>query len=497
MCSPKWCQGVLCLALLSATCSILSAEAPFQVRAGEPQLFIDDLLVQSRQNVERRLHAAQRTESPVVRADRPWEGVRVNIFGTVLRDSGGLYRMWYNGAPYRDMAPEMKTLRDSVLYATSKDGLHWEKPTLGIYEWQGSRANNIVYNVHSPSVILDQRETDPAKRYKMLGTSVAAHRGLPESAQGYWAAYSADGLHWKEYPINPVLLHTDTITLMQHPRTGEYMAFHKRPGVVRGTDRRLIWLSVSKDFQHWSEPKLILPPDAEDDRFAKNPGQRMEFYNMSAIPYGSHFLGFITAFHMSRRVHASGPDQSPDDGPVDLQLTYSDDGYNWRRYEDRSPVLAVGPKGSFDGGMILGVANALVPDGDRVHLYYTGYNVTHGAPMKGKTADIGRASWRVDGFVSLDAGPTEGTVTTQPLRLNGKGLAINAEAGDGQVLVEVLDAEQRPLPGYTRAGCVPLHSNATSQPVRWATLDTLPAGKVVRLRFHLKNARIYSFRVSK
>ena len=129
-----------------------------------------------------------------------------------------------------------------------------QQPVAGAHAFDGSRDNNIVFDLHSPSVLLDGAERDPAKRYKMLG----------EFRGNYYAAHSADGLRWTSYPRNPVLQHSDTITLTRDPATGDYLAYHKRMATVRGLGRRVVWLSRSRDFQAWTE----------DDAWAIRPGER-------------------------------------------------------------------------------------------------------------------------------------------------------------------------------------------------------------------------------
>src|SRR4026208_34420 len=76
-------------------------------------------------------------------------------------------------------------------YATSKDGFHFDKPNLGIYEYAGSRDNNISFiGPEATSVLKDFSDPDPNKRYKM-GYDVVDHRGT-----GLSIATSPDGLHW-------------------------------------------------------------------------------------------------------------------------------------------------------------------------------------------------------------------------------------------------------------------------------------------------------------
>ena len=100
----------------------------------------------------------------------------------------------------------------------------------------------------------------------------------------------------------------------------------------------------------------------------------------------------------------------------------------------------------------------------------------------------GLATLRRDGFVSMDG---TGTLTTPPVTFQGSHLFVNAEAGE--LAVEVLDES-----GFSAADCVPLPSSGTRRRVRWKERPSLEAltGKPVRFRFHLTNAKLYSFWVS-
>src|SRR5690606_13694925 len=141
--------------------------------------------------------------------------------------------------------------------------LNWEKPSLGLHAVEGSTQNNIFDNrgASSASVLIDARETDSAKRYKLM-----IYR-----SGGYRVAYSADGVHWTDYPRNPVLDGGDTVMLAQDPASGEYLAYHKRPATIRGFPRRVVWLSRSRDFQTWSEPELVFAPGEADDEWLRRP----------------------------------------------------------------------------------------------------------------------------------------------------------------------------------------------------------------------------------
>ncbi len=461
--------------------SVLSAAAAEPVFVGvDPQILVDDQLIADCSGVVRRTHACRKLPKPVLVPAKPWErsGIdeRVYVYGTVLRDrASGVFRMWYNRF-------------QNVLFATSADGLRWERPDLGLHEFQGSAQNNILdICMHSPSVVRDETAADPAERYRMLGYRASRRRG-------YCAAHSPDGLHWTAYPNNPVLSSGDTCTLAQDPKTGEFLAFHKRTHTHRGHPRRLVYLATSRDMQHWSKPTLVLAPDEIDDAQTQAEGGLWsQFYNMAAFPYAGQWLGLVTHFRYSGRPAKQGPAQSSDDGPIDVQLVHSRDGRSWHRCEDRSPVINNGPH-AYDAGCILGVANGPVIVDDELWFYYTAITTPHGGHLPEKKITVALARWRLDGFVSLGAGGQGGVIETVPLKISNRRLSVNADASGGSIRVEVLNAHGEPIAGYSRDECLPLNGDGVGQPARWTAHDRLPASRPIRLRFHLRNADLYSYR---
>lgn len=483
------------LTLLAAMPVLAYAAAPQRIHAGEPaevgtetQLVVDDTLIAKRTGVVRKVHPCRKLPRPVIEPEKAWErkGVdeRIYVYGTVLRDErAGLWRMWYNRGAL-------------VMLATSADDLRWDRPSLGLHERSGSRENNIVFpHLHSPSVIRDDRESDPAKRYKMLGSG----SGKAAAMHGYCVAFSADGIGWQMYPKNPVLPGGDTCTLSQDPRTGEYLAFFKRTHAYRGHSRRLVYLATSRDMQQWSAPTLVMAPDEIDDKQTQAEGGRYsQFYNMSVFPYAGQFLGLVTHFRYSGSPAEEGPGQSPDDGPIDVQLVHSRDGRKWLRCEDRRPIIPNGPH-DYDKGCILGVTNGPVVVGDELWLYYTAITTTHGGYLPKKRITIARAAWRRDGFVSLYAGAAGGELVTKPLVFEGRRLTVNACAPNGGVRVEIQDAEGKPLEGHQLADCREIRGDKVEHAVTWnrgSHVSSL-AHKPVRLRFVLKEADLFAFRFIK
>lgn len=483
-------------------------EAPVLPK-GETQLFVDSVKIREKRGVTRVIHPAKKLENPVIKAEMPWEwkernGVpdkRVNVYGTVMKDENtGGFRMWYSDAGH-------------VLHATSQDGIQWERPVLNI----SGENNQTSLKLHSSSIIYDPFEADPQKKYKAVGCE---GRGVDnEELQRlkdkfelvdwyrdkdhrlYYSAYSADGLRWTVNP-EPILLGCDTITLSQDPVTGEYLAFHKRQGDPRVIGIRQVFLSVSKDMEHWSEPQPVIVADEIDNKAAKKlkGGIYSEFYNLSAFPYGGQWLGFATHF---RRVdppsalfgndEVNGVKRS-NTGIIDVQLVHSRDGRHWHRCSDRSPVIPLGPH-AYDAGSIFGLCNSPVIVGDEMRTYYTAVTTPHGGLAPERQQSVAMASWPLDRLASLQAKEKEGTIETHEFVPEGSHLFVNADIGKGRLMLEVLDASGKTLKGYEKESCVIQSQDSVKLAIEWKNAATLPAGVPIRLRFHLENGDLYGYRI--
>jgi len=479
------------------------------LKKGETQLFVDSVMIREKSGIARVVHPANKLEQLVLRAEMPWEwqeregmiDKRVNIYGTVLRDEAtGAFQMWYADAGH-------------VLYATSTDGVHWERPILHIK----GETNQTDLIVHSPSIIRDPFETDPQKRYKAVGSKSmgvddAKLQRLKDkfelvdwyrdkTQRLYYAAHSADGLRWTIDP-EPILLGCDTITLSQDPVTGEYLAFHKRQGDPRVVGIRQVFLSVSKDLKHWSEPHPVVVADELDNQAAQKlkGGTYSEFYNLSAFPYGGQWLGFATHFRRVEPPSALFGNDEVDGvkrsatGIIDVQLVQSRDGRHWHRCSDRSPVIPLGPH-PYDAGSIFGLCNAPVIVGDEMWIYYTASTTPHGGLVPEKEQSIARAAWRIDGLASLRAKETRGTIETHEFIPEGSNLHVNADVRNGRLLVEVLNAAGTAIENYEPESSVIENQDSVKLTVQWKHAATLPTGMPIRLRFHLENGDLFSYRI--
>jgi hypothetical protein len=484
-----WWIGVTSAAAGADTPANTAATTPIELRE-LPLLLVDDGPIASSEGLVRTVHPAKTRSAPVIEPTEAWEGQRVYNYGSVEWDPAQrIFRMWYmsrsEGTPI--VAPTLRGGgRDLVLVANSQDGVTWRKDPVNIHSYNGSTANNIVSDLHTPSVLHDRFERDPAKAYKLLGHS----RG------GYYAQYSPDGVHWTAYSNEPAFPGDDTMRLTQNPSTGEYMAYFKKGDPAH--PGRIVWLTRSRDFVTWTPPQLVFHTDAEDNSWATQPDQRTDVYNMAVFPHAGGFIGLPTIFRIIAQAPKSakmGSGQSPHSGPIDVQLVTSTDGATWRRSWPRLAVIPRGAPGTFDGGAILGVSSNKIDFGAETWVYYTAINTGHGGTMPPKRLTIGRAEWRLNGFVSLDADPVGGRFETVPVRLTRPNLVLNANAQRGVVRVGLVEIDGRPIRGFDVSECEPLRTDATHWAVSWKSGGTPPVDRPVRVIVQLQSAQVFSLGV--
>ena len=497
----------LSLGLLCATPNrIPAAEKPkAAINIGsKAQLFVDQMLVKSSEEITFILHSGQKhPANPLLKADQPWEGWRISIYGNVIFDEAqGKFRLWYTTDVTKDF-PNF-----SVCYAESQDGIRWNKPLIGTIDAaRGGRQHNAVLNdALLPSVIKDDHDPDPQRRYKMVAY---VHKDKPEG--GPHTFTSPDGLQWTRLSHEPICRSNDVITVYYDEERRLYVAFPKHSTDVRGQVRRCFALSTSKDFVTWTTPRYVFKPDLIDDagslaRIEQVRAQldvpddpklmRTEFYGIGAYPTESCTLAFPWVF----TINNSGR-YGNHEGPSEIQLASTRDLQTWER-PFRTPIIPHGLPGEWDCGFLATQSRALRVK-DEIWLYYAGANYTHGSPCLYKdidrgtkfTGSIGLATWKLDRFVSADAPAQGGTITTVPFIFSGKRLELNAVAtqpGAG-ITVEFIDAEGHS--NLTWGTSERMTGDALRHTVVWKNQPDLKslAGKPVSLRFKLNDAALFSF----
>ena len=222
------------------------------------QLFLDDNAIDELQNVHRILHRPQKCGS-VIKPDQSRSQVALQSRSVPQWNTEkDLWEWWYWASyPTEPYGQYHRTSISLTHYATSSDGEHWEAPSLGLYEWQGSKDNNIAYDPEEGHrtlyhIIRDERDPDPTRRYK--GMFGARDRELK---------VSPDGFDWTPVDSPPVPS-SDESHFTFDEQSDLYLALVKHK-----TDwGRSVWLATSPDFTIWTEPKLIFHSDEIDKKNA-------------------------------------------------------------------------------------------------------------------------------------------------------------------------------------------------------------------------------------
>jgi poly(3-hydroxybutyrate) depolymerase len=484
--------------IIAAATALPAAEVT--IEPGVKQLFLDDAAIERLSNIQSTVHQVQKC-GPILKPDNPWENAYLQTRG------GPLWNPQANRWELRYFASTTcKTVEESfTCLAVSTDGLNWTKPNLGIHAYQGSKANNIVCVGTAEKllyhVLYDPRDPDPQRRWKAL---IGERNPRP--------AASPDGVNWTFLSDHHIPAGEESFLFFDH-RSGEYV-FTLR--TKDANDYRAVNLATSRDFVHWSDQTLIMAADETDQQLAvpwiqkqladktmrqpwmNNPAQyHAEVYNMGVFPYHGLYIGVPTMF----RVTCHNEQVPSSDGFSVPGLAVSRDLRHWRRVgADRPDFIPLSPvePGVYDTAQIESPGQPIVK-GEELWFYYSALKYRCNSDRKHSGEDTGaicRAKLRLDGFVSLDAGEDEGTILTQPLKWQGKTLWVNADAAGGNLRVEVLDADGRPLESkYSLKDAIPVDKDSVRLPVSWKSVADLGQfdGKAIRLRFHLRRAKLYAF----
>lgn len=480
-----------------------------KLTSGAAQVFVDLDLLDSAQNIHQLFHTAEKhPANPVLLGEKKWERKQGGPCGAFsYEDREKVFKAWYQGVIGTEFG-QPGYGQHTLNYAVSKDGIVWERPNVGLYEvtWDGgsTKENNVVVpqthhegQDHWESVLKDPNDSDPQRRYKAIGWSSHSTNsdgvwcgGLNEC--GIYSMTSPDGLRWT-HCNNAIFAYRprpgsedkgpvgDAQTLMIDALQNRYVAF------LRGVHGERLF-STSTDFVNWS-PMDVSMPAVQDIR--------APYYNHLGFRYGDQYLGLTSHY----KVETDGVHH------LRVRLLTSADGLRYRMAGpeafDRPALIDVGDYGEWDRFMCMITGAPPVRVGDKLYIYYRGYSETHDR-RPGKPNDSyyaggnGLATIRLDGFASLASGFDGGTATTKPIVFDGKSLTVNAKANFyGSVVVEILDEQGQPVENYTAKDCIPMSLDSVSGAIAWKERSNLAelAGRPVKLRFQLKNARLYAYRI--
>jgi hypothetical protein len=471
--------------------------------------------------------------NPLIEGEMPWDRGGVGIHGSVFKDP--ISRRWraYLVCTPAEELPEKQPENHGKPWASenaahrrvclfeSTDGVHWTRPKLTNVPFGKHKTTNILFDVKDGVSAYSSILVDPARRdwpYEMfvLRESWGAVKGKAPQGNGYYRYRSRDGKKWER--VGGVIndpMKGDLCFFYRHPKEG-YVAYYRLGSPGKKTDhvpvyedfpRRSCFRAVSRDGTKWvKDPAMLLTADERDHRDT----QYQECVPLK-VPGG--YVALVTMYH-------------PLTQTLNLRLAASPDGRRWW-FPDRRPCMDNAPLGDYGGGMIWQSQYPII-EGNKLYVYYGGTEgphrqiadtrapskrigyqekvIDHGAHFLPFNAALCRAAWRVDrlyALISAAGGPTLGRAVTRPRALAGQKLHVNlvtrpakkaSRTGldEGYLQVELLDAQGKPLPGFTRADCPLLRGDHTALAVKWKGGATAPAA-ARKAKFYLKRAFLYGF----
>ena len=470
--------------------SVLLATASLQAGAAAPlvigearQLFVDRHLVDAMDGCELVL-GTPLDQGPVFQFDAPWEGP-FSGYSTVIED-GGRYLLYYRGL---GEAGGDGSALERTCVAVSEDGRSWRRPSLGLHEVGGSRENNVVLAdappfSHNFSPFLDTRPGVPAgQRFKALS-------GVEASGLVGWV--SPDGLRWERVRDEPLMvdgMFDSQNVAFWSAAEGCYVCYMRTWTGEGYSGYRSVSRATSPDFLRWT-PAAPMSFGGEGAE---------HIYTNQTHPYfraPDVYVGVAARFMPGRTVldeesaAALGVDPAYFRDCSDAVLLTSRGGLRYDR-TFREAFLRPG----------IGLQNWVSRSN------YPALNVVRTGPAEMSlyvnqnyaqpSAALHRYSLRLDGFASVRAGFDGGQVTTRPVRFTGDALEVNfATSAAGGVRVELLGADGAPLEALGLESAEELIGNEVERVVPWNDAADLAAlqGRAVRLRFHLRDADLYSWR---
>ncbi|MEM7231547.1 MAG: serine hydrolase domain-containing protein [Planctomycetota bacterium] len=451
-------------------------------------LLLDSRVIASKSNAELTPGTVTKNENnPLFVEDQPWEPRYDNMYPNVVFDAEEqLYKCWYcpfiidertTKTPQSKRNPESRDYmsarpaarEEAILYATSKDGIRWEKPSLGLVEFRGSQANNIVCRGAGGSgVIKDLRESKPERRYKAFYCTDS----------GYKMRYSRDGLRWSAEVALPGVGQSDThANMIWAPELNKYVGILRHYDRVPITGHRKVARTESIDAVTWTKSKTVLEGTP-----------LKQLHDMTIFRAGGVYLGLLGCMNYPSSKSRDGVRQH-------IELAWSPDSYTWHRIAQGTPLIdhtraevTEYGKTPYDWGAMFPAAPVFSESEIRIY-----YGASDWYFFDWRKGGLALATLRPDGWAGYEPADKNLTATIKTVAIpkSGDGLRITADVSEGgSIQVTELDRNGKRL-----RVSKPVHSTVTDHMVSWLTENlgpkTTPATR--QFRFDLKNSKLYAF----
>jgi hypothetical protein len=476
------------------------------------QLFVDEYLIQRLDGGARlQLHHPQPAEI-VIEHGAPWEGSYCNNH-SIFKDDD-IYRMYYAGVHYSVQPGKVIDNEHPfyLCYAESNDGIHWRKPNLGLYEFRGSKENNIILTddkigvvrpgASSAAMFIDNNpEATPDAKYKAIIGDYTEIGGVPRGALAF---KSADAIHWEPMYNEPVVsggsFDSQNVGFWDAARK-EYRAYWRYMAGEKHI--RSIRTAASKDFIHWSDYKDLIYENSPEEHLYNNVIK--SYYRAPEIIMGFPIRYIEKSWSESmhalpepehRKMRSSSVERFGTALTEGLFMT-SRDGVLFNRWNEAFLRPGIERPGTwnygqqFIGWTMVETKSALEGAPNELSFYAVENCWTDSSTL------LRRYTLRLDGFVSVSTPMSGGELITKPIKFEGSKLFLNfSTSAAGEIRVELQDRDGNPIPGYTLEDSEPIFGDTVKRIVYWknGTDVTKLTGKIIRLRFVMKDADLYSFK---
>ncbi len=426
------------------------------------QLFLDDYAVEKKIGVKQTLQPPKKC-GPVLKPNRSIGETSIQSRSAPQwNPEKGVWEWWYFG--------------NHIYYATSTDLEHWDTPSLGLYEWNGSKDNNIANDPEGDQdrrlyhIIRDEIDPDPQRRYKGL--------------------FSASDRYLGTSPDPELVFHTDKI---------DWENRKKRVREIIENPAYITPATVDNlDYLHTREIDGVTPAES---------------YHMAVMPYEGFYIGFPLIFN----VFGANPPPHMNHSRINqIEMTVSRDLRHWERVADREVFIGIEPWDGvrYNTSQVGMAGRPIVGENGEIFIYHMASRIPSGKELyatHNRNKELFRlrvdpevyndqsalclAKLPMDRFACLEA-EEAGTIVTKPFVMKGEDLYINAEANWGEIYAEILDAEtMKPFPGFWVPAHLPppLTGDHLRAKIEWQPKHDLVFEKPVRIRFYLYQARLYSF----
>lgn len=478
-------------------------------------LFWDDKLIEKNEGISIIQHKPEK-KNIALYCDELYEGAH-NGYACVMK-VGEKYRFYYRAMAWAHSLDSRikinwETYKECICVAESYDGIHFKKPIVGNYDYNGTKENNIVYlkedgMMDNFSIFYDENPNCPAdEKFKAL--SSVYFNGLRNNLE-YFA--SADGYTFRSMGILPLHGMFDTYNVTFWDKKTQryfiyYRNFHKADGSEFNEDEKIsdvsdirdVRVATSTDFKNWAEHGRIAFEEGQPDTPLYT-NQITKYFRDENV-----FLGFPTRYddrekdienfkffpHADRRKLVQ--EKFGREGRVvnDCLIMTSNDGFTFNRRDDAFLSPGIETRYNWEYGNCYpayGLVETEAEDGAPNEIsFYMGEN------YRTKNVHFRRYTMRLDGFFSWYGKNCGGEIITKPVVIDGENMFVNfSSSAHGGLQIALLDEDDNVIDGYES---YVIFGDTINRPVEFEKPLSNLYGKKVKMRIKLQDCHLYSLTI--